>query len=251
MRLTADLLLRGEHYLNAYDDRELNMRGFKISAIENLAVLQDQFDVIDFSNNDIKKLDNFPVMNRLNAIIMNNNSIVRISPSVGNNVTNLTSLILTNNRIGYLSELQHLSSMKNLQYLSLLDNAVIAKPNYQLYTIYILPSLKWLDFKKITMKERDESKAFFKSSAGKSFLQGIEQEAKIISETGAVMANMNGNNGQASVVLNLTEQQKQLIKILIENATTRDQIDHIEKQLKVGNLSFLEEKLVESKIIMD
>jgi hypothetical protein len=40
-------------------------------------------------------------------------------------------------------------------------------------------------------------------------------------------------SGQASAVLNLTEQQKQLIKILIENATTRDQIDHIEKQLKV------------------
>eukprot|EP01033_Poteriospumella_lacustris_P020198 gene20198-14759_t len=60
VRLTADVLLRAENYLNAYDGREVSLRGLKAPAIENLSVLQDQYDVIDLSDNDIKKLDNFP-----------------------------------------------------------------------------------------------------------------------------------------------------------------------------------------------
>ena len=76
MRLTADLLLQAEGFLNAYKDRELSFRGAKIPLIENLAVLQDQFDVLDFSDNDIKKVDNFPIMKRLNCIILNNNKVL-------------------------------------------------------------------------------------------------------------------------------------------------------------------------------
>ena len=41
MRLTADILLqKSEQFLNPIKERELRLRGFKISAIENLAVLQ-------------------------------------------------------------------------------------------------------------------------------------------------------------------------------------------------------------------
>ncbi len=65
MRITADLLLRTEVFLNPLQQREISLRGLKIPAIENLAVLQDQVDTIDLSDNEIKKLENFPKMTRL------------------------------------------------------------------------------------------------------------------------------------------------------------------------------------------
>ncbi len=65
MRITADLLLRSEKFLNPLQQREISLRGLKIPAIENLAVLQDQVDTIDLSDNEIKKLENLATMNRL------------------------------------------------------------------------------------------------------------------------------------------------------------------------------------------
>ena len=37
---------------------------------------QDQFDTIDFSDNDIRKLDGFPLLHRLKSLLLNNNRIV-------------------------------------------------------------------------------------------------------------------------------------------------------------------------------
>jgi U2 small nuclear ribonucleoprotein A' len=38
--------------------------------------LQDQFDTIDFSDNDIRKIDGFPYLPRLKTLILNNNRVV-------------------------------------------------------------------------------------------------------------------------------------------------------------------------------
>jgi len=37
---------------------------------------QDQFDTVDFSDNDIRKLDGFPLLKRLKTLLLNNNRIV-------------------------------------------------------------------------------------------------------------------------------------------------------------------------------
>lgn len=242
MRLTADILLCAEHYINAYLDRELNLRGFKIPAIENLATLQDQFDVIDFSDNDIKKLDNFPVMNRLNALLLHNNSVSRVSPALGANLPKLTSIMLTNNRISNISEIVHLASAAKLESLSLLDNPVTLKAHYRTFVIHRIPTLKWLDFRKVTQTEREESAKFFKTAAGKAFLAAVAQEVKIVESGGNVGNSSNGagaNGANNSVVL--SEEQKVLVKRAIENAVTREEIDNIERQLKIGNFEFLNE----------
>ena len=55
--------------------------------IENLGAALDQYDTIDFSDNEIRKLDGFPFMNRVKSLMMNNNRIVRsVNP---NNSVNL------------------------------------------------------------------------------------------------------------------------------------------------------------------
>lgn len=60
---------------------------------------QDQFDAIDFSDNEIKKLDNFPRYKRLSSLMLCNNHVSKISEELGTALPNLTCLILTNNKV--------------------------------------------------------------------------------------------------------------------------------------------------------
>lgn len=50
--------------------------GYRIPMIENLGATLDQFDSIDLSDNDIRKLDGFPFLKRLSTLILNHNPIV-------------------------------------------------------------------------------------------------------------------------------------------------------------------------------
>lgn len=190
---------------------------------------QDQFDVIDFSDNDIKRLDNFPAMQRLNALIVNNNSVARIGAGLAEHLPKLTTVILTNNRLAHMSEIDRLAECK-LESLSLLDNPIATKSQYRLYVIYKIPSLKWLDFRKVQQSEREESAKFFKTAAGKAFLAAVAQESKYLAEGGA------GAGGAAGAALQLSEEQKALVKKAIEAARTKEDIDNIERQLKVRTM---------------
>eukprot|EP01033_Poteriospumella_lacustris_P006816 gene6816-4911_t len=232
VRLTADVLLRAENYLNAYDGREVSLRGLKAPAIENLSVLQDQYDVVDLSDNDIKKLDNFPPMRRLSAILANNNSISKISPTLGETLPNLQAVILTNNRVSNLFEIDHLAGAPTLEVLSLMENPVTLKPNYRLFCIYRIPSLKTLDFSKVTRTEREEAKKLFKSSSGKAFLTLVEQEKQQL--TGS-STQRNGQEPKKSAIMDLTDAQKEQVKRAIERASTKEEVDAIEAQLQLGD----------------
>lgn len=50
--------------------------GYKIPQIENMGATLDQFDTIDFSDNDLRKLDGFPHLPRLKCLLLNNNRIM-------------------------------------------------------------------------------------------------------------------------------------------------------------------------------
>ncbi|KAJ6662934.1 hypothetical protein lerEdw1_011138 [Lerista edwardsae] len=99
VKLTAELIEMAAQYTNAVRDRELDLRGYKIPVIENLGATLDQFDAIDFSDNEIRKLDGFPLLKRLKTLLMNNNRLSRIGEGLEQSLPNLTELILTNNNI--------------------------------------------------------------------------------------------------------------------------------------------------------
>jgi len=88
-------------------------------------------------------------MKRLKGIIAINNRISRIDLELPKSLPNLESLILTNNQIQELGDLDVLGEMKNLKYLSLMDNPVVTKKYYRLFVINRCPSLRMLDFKKV------------------------------------------------------------------------------------------------------
>merc|ERR1711976_56883 len=160
-RLTADLILRSPQYLNPCKDYEIDLRGNKISFIENLSATENQFDSIDLSDNSIACLENFPILPRLHTIIMNNNRINKISENLENKVPNLEMLILTNNKIEALIDSEKLRGFSKLKYLSLIGNPISKLDNYRLYVISRCKHLIWLDFKRIKISERQEAEKVY------------------------------------------------------------------------------------------
>ncbi len=63
-----------------------------------------------------------------------------------------------NNKITSFKHLEPLEDCKNLQRLVLINNMVAELPDYRLNMIRMVPSLRILDFKKVTEKEREQAK---------------------------------------------------------------------------------------------
>jgi len=231
VKLTADLIYGAAQYTNAIRERELDLSEYKIPIIENLGASLDQFDTINFTNNEIRKIDNFPMLPRLKSLIFNNNRIVRIADGLEENLPNLNTLILTNNNIQELADLEQLSGLQNLEMISLLHNPVVSKPNYRLFVIHKFSNLRVLDFKKVKQKERDSAKELFKSKKGKEQLKEIEKKAKTFVPGGNLPESKLKSNAAG-----LTPEQVKNIKSAISKATTLEEIERLNTMLRTGQV---------------
>jgi U2 small nuclear ribonucleoprotein A' len=99
VKISADLISRSAQYLNAIKEFQLDLRGYKVVAIENLVATNDQFGCIDLTDNAISKVENLPKLNRLRTLILINNRVSKVEPNFGINCPYLESLILTNNKV--------------------------------------------------------------------------------------------------------------------------------------------------------
>ncbi|XP_042429695.1 U2 small nuclear ribonucleoprotein A'-like [Zingiber officinale] len=234
VRLTADLIWKSPHFFNVIKERELDLRGNKIAVIENLGATEDQFDTIDLSDNEIVKLENFPYLNRLGTLLINNNRITRINLNLGEFLPKLHTLVLTNNRLVNLVEIDPLVSLPKLQFLSLLDNNITKKPNYRLYVIHRLKKLRLLDFRKVKQKEKTEAERLFASKEA-------EEEAKkvVIPKTFTpveVPTEPNVSQLEQPPKVTPTLEQITAIKAAIINSQTLEEVARLEKALKLGQI---------------
>ncbi len=99
VKITPDLISRSAQYLNPVKEFQLDLRGYKIAAIENLSATNDQFGCIDLSDNSISKIEDLPKLNRLRTLLLINNRIMKVDKDFGLNCPNLENLVLTNNRV--------------------------------------------------------------------------------------------------------------------------------------------------------
>ncbi|XP_078170046.1 U2 small nuclear ribonucleoprotein A [Carex rostrata] len=232
VRLTADLIWKSPHFFNAIKERELDLRGNKIAVLENLGATEDQFDTIDLTDNEIVKLENFPYMNRLGTILINNNRITRINPNIGEFLPKLHTLILTNNRLVNLVEIDPLVSLPNLQFLSLLDNNITKKPNYRLYVIHKLKHLRVLDFRKIKQKERIEAAKLFSSKEAEE----AAKKVPVKTFTPGEVKDSEQKPEQGPRVVGPTPEQITAIKAAIVNSQTLEEVARLEKALSTGQI---------------
>ena len=213
MKLTLDLIEGCPQVINPSRERMLVLRGQKITLIENLAVTRDQYGCIDLSSNEIGRLENIPPLPHLRSLLLSNNRISRISDDAMNNISSLTSLALTNNRLSSLQHLRPLSKLKKLERLSLSDNPVTQHSDYRLFVLKLIPSLHFLDFTRITDKERQAAKFFVIPE------QEEEEHEEPVNTTFVMTPDISSK-----------------IRGLIESAQSMEEISRLERILKSGSL---------------
>ncbi|KAF9092234.1 U2 small nuclear ribonucleoprotein A' [Mortierella sp. AM989] len=241
MKLTPELISRAPCYLNALQDRELDLRSHKIPAIENLGVTKDLNDSLDLTDNDIRSLSNFPSLPRLKCLLLSNNRISKIDSNLSQYLPNLTTVILTNNAITELSDLDGLAGCESIEFLSLLDNPVAKKKYYREWVIWKLPSVRVLDFERVKMKESDEAKKLFEGKAGPSAL--AESIAATKSSTFEPGEGVPLPLKSSVPTLTMTKEDQDKIKAALAKATTLDEITKLERALKEGKVpSYLKDK---------
>jgi U2 small nuclear ribonucleoprotein A' len=223
MRMTSELLRTAPAYINPMKDRELNIRGFKIPAIENLGVTQDNFDTVDMSNNEIVTVDNFPLLRTLRTILLNNNRVRTIASGLGQYLPRLTTIVLTNNRIATLESLEPLADITTITNLCLLGNPVTQNPQYRLFCIHLFPRLRILDFNKIKPVERKESERIFGKAVERMTAMEDDEDEKTEATQPVSSAGP-------------TEAQKERIKAMIQAATSLEEINRLERLLESGEI---------------
>lgn len=225
-KLTADLVLVSPQFTNTIKDRELDLRGLKIPVIENLGGTLDQFDTIDFTDNDIKRLDGFPRLTRLKTVLLSNNRVSKIAEDLETNVPNLQHLVLNNNELSQLGDLNPLANLKSLTSISLIQNPVNALAHYRLYLIHLCPSLHLIDFQKVKDEERKQAKQMFEGKSGKKLKGEIVKVSAAPSVVQVVKPKAPAVGPSALEVAR--------IKTAIQQASSLQEVQALEQQLKAG-----------------
>ncbi|XP_076056443.1 small nuclear ribonucleoprotein polypeptide A'-like U2A isoform X2 [Oratosquilla oratoria] len=228
VKLTPELIQQSVQYINPVRDRELVLRGYKIPVIENLGATLDQFDTIDFSENDIRKLDGFPLLKRLKTLLMNNNRIVRIAEDLAETIPALECLYLTNNLVQELGDLDHLAPLRHLEHLSLLGNPVTTREHYRLYVVHKLPQVRVLDFRRVRQRERDLARKLFKSKAGREMQKEIKKARTFVPGSGIAEAR--------PVVSQMSAEDQAAIRQAITNARSMDEVERLQHMLRTGSV---------------
>eukprot|EP00040_Diaphanoeca_grandis_P011186 m.57306 g.57306 ORF g.57306 m.57306 type:complete len:237 (-) comp22363_c1_seq1:251-961(-) len=226
MRLSADMITLAAQFTNALKDRELDLREYKIPIIENLGATLDQFDTIDFTDNEIRVLGGFPQLKRLKTLLLSQNRICRFDAHLFEGVGSLEELNLSNNLIAELGDLKPLAKLAKLSRVCLTGNPVAKLANYRMYLIFLLPELKLLDYNKVKDQERKDAVALFSGASGEALLKKIVKNSTMV-DAAKTNASSDANN---------TSDELNKIKTAIANASTLAEVKALEAQLKAGTL---------------
>ncbi|PSR78507.1 leucine-rich repeat-domain-containing protein [Coniella lustricola] len=271
VRLTADLINNSLSYLNPLKERELDLRGHRIPTIENLGVAGPQ-DAIDFTDNDIQILGNFPLSPRIRTLLLARNRIASIQPTLPNSIPNLTSLVLASNQLAELADLDVLGKFARLTHLVLVDNPVTKKEvrlavnffgfggtdwiscrannenarqmkltgvwesqNYRYWVVWRCPTVRFLDYQKVKQAERTKAEELFGTIEEPTELASKLMGIKS-SSFSAPAANGSATSGSRAKRLKLTDKEKQRLQDRIKKAGSLEEIIRLEKDLEEGRL---------------
>jgi len=241
MKLTPELIAASRSYINPLKDRELDLRGHKIPTIENLGVTKDQHETIDFTDNSISSVSNLPLLRRLRTLLLSNNRITHISPSIHISCPNLSSLILTNNALAELGDLKALEGCKKLEWMALIGCPVRQKKWYREWCLWVVKPLRVLDYQRIKDKERESAKSLFLTPDN---LPTALATAVASTLTAPSAANAHPDMDQslsAPAALTagkagrmMTAEERERVRAAIARAGSAEEVKRLEKMLREG-----------------
>jgi U2 small nuclear ribonucleoprotein A' len=216
---------------------------------------QDQHDAIDLTDNSIVTLGNLPLLKRLRTLLLANNRISSISPSIHLSVPNLTTLVLTNNNISELGDLEPLKELKGLKYISLMGNPVQEKKWYREWLAWRLPALRVIDFQRIRDKvrlfrpliidhsrdrliqERQAAKSLFLTAEGLPTALATTISTTVSTQSSKVAVTTDEPRPAASTVKAgrlMSKEDADKVKQAIAKATSVEEIKRLERSLREG-----------------
>ncbi|KAF2483024.1 leucine-rich repeat-domain-containing protein [Neohortaea acidophila] len=235
MRITAELINNSLSYLNPLKERELDLRGHKIPAIENLGVVAKDHECIDFTDNDISTLANFPLTPRLQTLLLARNRIASIQPNLSKSLPNLRALVLTENHVAELADLDPLQGFAKLTHLSLMGNPVVGKEHYRYYLLWRCPQIRFLDMQKVKDAERKKAVELFGTpDAPTELAKSIAAVRSKGPASFTAASTINGvNRGKK---LKITDQEKRRFERAVKQASSLAEVQRLEKALAEGRL---------------
>lgn len=160
------------------------------------------------SNNNISYIDDesFPLDNHITSITLFNNNIYQFQKSFKDKFPKLETLIL-------------------------LGNPITEMENYRYFIIWLIPSLKVLDFKKVKQAERKTSEDMFGTNRDE-FNSLAQQMFK--NENTEIKLDGKSDRQVKNFVKKMTDEERQQLLKKLETATSIEEIERIENDLKEG-----------------
>ncbi|KAL3934249.1 MAG: hypothetical protein SGARI_003473 [Bacillariaceae sp.] len=106
------------------------------------------------------------------------------------------------------------------------------KQHYRLYTIKHIPSLKVLDFQRVTKTERDRAERLASSAAGAALESDVQEEGR----HAKTFTPGESETAEEAFVVNFTPEEKERIRQMVANAKSPQEIEEIERSVKRGIL---------------
>jgi hypothetical protein len=137
-----------------------------------------------------------------------------------------------------LISLMHFIRSCRLIYLHNPTTSTTGRQHYRLYTIKNIPSLKILDYVKISKSERDRAERLANSAAGAALEADVrdEQQQQSSSATSKTFVPGEGLDIQKAFKAIFTAEEKEQIRDLVANASSPAEIEEIEQSVKRGVL---------------
>lgn len=130
---------------------------------------------------------------------------------------------MTGNKISNLTDLDPLEVLQKLEMLSLVDNPVVKKPQYRLYAIHKIPSLRVLDYQKVKDFERKQARELFGTKEGVEAIRAADTTQEEDQEP-------------VAEVEHPSPEQLAALRLAIANAKSLEEVSRLEAALQRGQI---------------
>ena len=142
-----------------------------------------------------------------------------------------------------------MGAFPKLTHLVIMENPVARKENYRLYALYRCPSVRFLDFQKVKLAERQAAEALFgtiaEPSEAASKVMGIKSRTF---DTASATATVNGAAQGKSFRVKLGDKERKAVEKLIREANSLQDIIRLEKDLSEGRLPFEAQQMLDEEM---
>jgi hypothetical protein len=128
--------------------------------LDGAACLRQALRTLNLADNEIVRLENFLQLPKLEVLDVSGNRIQAL-PRLERDHRRLHTVKLAHNRLGCLSDVEHLRAIKHIATLTLEGNPLAVIAHARPYTIFQLRTLDMLDGEAISAQEREDAGARF------------------------------------------------------------------------------------------